>query len=473
MKPVRIHRRTLLRGAASTAIGLPWLEAMMGPKAAYAQTTAPLRYLVCFGGYSLGKDVTETETVIPRQAGPLAGQLRRALLPLDSLTSDFSVISGLRIPHTRVDPNTGANADDGGRRNDGDSFHFHVNPLMAGKRQIHDAFNVQVTGESSDQIVARSLNSPTLIPSLNYRVQPAAYGFRGESLERGTLSFADNSGSITPIEPISDPGVAFASLVSNVRPNDPAARAEFDRRAQDRRSVLDLVDRRIGGLAQRLGTSDKQRLERYFTDLRELEMRANVQPIPEQGSCAIPAQGSYGNIATGYSDEEDRGRIFADLMTMAFACDLTRVGTLMYTFWQTNMNFAPTNIEGALEAKLHDITHSHEDPIALDAAIVWHMRQWAYLLNRLKTTEEGSGNLLDNMAILYLKEGGFNPGSSHTTDNMVALVAGRAGGRLRMGQHFQANRAHPAQVIASMMQTMGVANTGFGDISGQFEPIKA
>lgn len=446
----------------------------MGTSQAYAQSgSAPLRYLVCFGGYSLGKDISQTETVIPRQPGPLAGQLRRALLPLNELSSDFSVISGLRIPRTRVDIDTGNNQDDGGRRDDGDSFHFHVNPLMAGRRQIHDAFNVQVTGESSDQIVARTLNSPTLLPFLSYRVQPAAYGFRGESLERGTLSFANRSGSIAPIEPISDPGVAFASLVSNVRPNDPSARVEFDRRALERRSILDLVDRRIGGLAQRLGTSDKLRLERYYTELRELELRANVETIPEQGACRIPTAANYGDISTGYSDEDSRAQIFADLLTMAFACDLTRVGTLMYTFWQTNMNFAPTNIEGALEAKLHDITHSHEDPIALDAAIVWHMQQWGYLLNRLKSTEEGDGNLLDNMAILYLKEGGFTPGTSHTTDNMVALIAGRAGGALRLGQHFQANGAHPAQVVASMMQTVGVDNTGFGDISGQFEPIRA
>ncbi|MEL6187011.1 MAG: DUF1552 domain-containing protein [Myxococcota bacterium] len=479
MKPVRLDRRTLLRGAASTAIALPWLEAMAESSALANNGTVPCRYLVCFGGYSLAKDRHPGNEVIPDNFGALPPSLPFSMSPLNNYRQDFSMVSNLELPYRSV-------ATPGGRRSDGDSFHFHVNPLIAGKRQLHDPFNVEVDGPSSDQVVAEAFAASTVFPSIAYRVQAGAYGFGGESIERATLSFAQRGEKVTPIPAQSNPRQAFDSLVGNVLPSDPTARTQFEAEIGRRRSVLDLVDRRMGGLLQRLGTSDQQRVEQHFAELRDLEMRVSGNPIEESGACSIPTLGSYGGFAAGYSDEEARGRIFADLMTMAFACDLTRVGTLMYSFWQTNLNFLSTAIQGAIDAQLHDITHSNLDPAGVDAGIFWHMGQFAYLLDRLKNTQEGGSSLLDNMGIVYLKEGGHgaydgfttekpsdpNAFSSHTTHDMVVLVAGGANSRLRLGQHIDGGRNHPVQVVTSVMDAVGVPNSGLGEVSGQLAAVK-
>jgi len=106
----------------------------------------------------------------------------------------------------------------------------------------------------------------------------------------------------------------------------------------------------------------------------------------------------------------------------------------------------------------------------------WHTEQFAYLVNRLKNTPEGAGNVLDNSAIMMIFEGGHGGGgdnqntvSSHSTENMVALLAGRAGG-LNPGGSVRLGGVHPARVTASAMYAVGAGET-LGDVSGRLPQL--
>ena len=104
--------------------------------------------------------------------------------------------------------------------------------------------------------------------------------------------------------------------------------------------------------------------------------------------------------------------------------------------------------------------------------IAWHMKHFAYLIDKFKNTPEGTGNLLDNTATVFLHEGGhgYDPGgakdnSAHSTENMACLTAGHAGG-LKAGLHIDAGGMHPANVLITAMNAVGVQTNTRGEVTG-------
>src|SRR5262249_37309539 len=151
-----------------------------------------------------------------------------------------------------------------------------------------------------------------------------------------------------------------------------------------------------------------------------------------------------------------------------FVCDLTRAVSLMFTFFSSYMDAYSLPGVG-LRADLHGLTHGSGGPDAgtrgVSLAIAWHMTHFGYLVAKLRDTPEGAGNMLDNSALVFLAEGGHgsgtegdytNPYSAHSTENMAALIAGRAGG-LNPGRHVIApsNANHPVHVLNSALRATG------------------
>ncbi|HET6585068.1 MAG TPA: DUF1552 domain-containing protein, partial [Nannocystaceae bacterium] len=241
-----------------------------------------------------------------------------------------------------------------------------------------------------------------------------------------------------------------------------------------RRLIVDLVDRRMGGLLgqDNLGAQDQQRLERHWDELRALQGRLQADPPMEAGECKLLTDpGADPPISgDGYSDETTRARLHADLIHMAFACDLTRSATLMYTLWQSVLNLEPMlGVPWIAHEMFHEGVTAEVNPF-----IAWHMEQFAYLVAKLRDTPEGGGRLLDRCALVLVNEGGGRASgdfaefeSSHTTENMVMLVAGGAGG-LQSGTHVRApeGHRHPGNVLIAAMQAVGVDVDTFGEVSG-------
>jgi hypothetical protein len=127
---------------------------------------------------------------------------------------------------------------------------------------------------------------------------------------------------------------------------------------------------------------------------------------------------------------------------------------------------------------MHGIGHGSGSTQDVADNVGWHVKHFGRLVAKLRDTREVDGSsLLDHTALLLTFEGGhgFDPeggrnNSSHSSENMVVLVAGRAGG-LKPGQHVVATDKHPAQVVISAMRAVGVQTGRLGDVTGDIPEL--
>lgn len=483
----KIPRRSFLRGIGGIALALPALEIMLPRKSSAGGTLAPVRYVIAFAGTSLGRtdeqyanDGETADLFVPDTIGP-GYDLKRATMPLADVKDEVSIVSGMTIPW---DEGNGIPA--AGRQ-----VVFHESsmcPLICGVRGTEED---DATGPTSDQIVANAIAGDTPHSVIPVCVQAASYrgGSGGAS---GTLSYRNGNAGLETVAPIVSPRLLFESLFTGFVPPDadPAAIAEAEFQLARRKSVIDLVKTDADRLVGKLGGTDKQRMERHFDELRELEMRLDMlEPLPE-GSCTLPRHpgddppignstetsdsGSY-DTSAAWSDEESRATVITDLLHMALACDLTRSVALQYTYAHCWLNMFP--VTGHTN-DVHELGHSDpgDDSSPLEAmsdAIAWHLKHWARFVAKLRDTTDFDGRrMLDNTAIVLVFEGGhgYDPeggeNSVHSTENMSALVAGRVGGlNPRGGKHIVAAGEHPTKVITAAMQAVGAGST-LGEVDG-------
>jgi hypothetical protein len=293
-------------------------------------------------------------------------------------------------------------------------------------------------------------------------------------------------------------------LFTSFVPEGDDAAARFDFEMRGRRSVLDLVLDKRAKLVSNVGQADKERLERHFDEIRDLENRISALPPIASGQCVVPADpgadpaiggnhegGGSGSVTagSGYSDEHTRARVFADLIHMAFVCDLTRAASLQITAFQSHMNARPIadglgTLPGTVRPSrwasvggdLHEVGHNgdpnNRGQIPSAGLLQWHVSHYAYLIDKLRNTPEAGGNALDNSMIVFTAEAGhglqLNDGVSqnqtHSVENMVMLLAGRAGG-FEPGEHINGNRAHPATALITAMRAAGYQGNTLGDVS--------
>jgi len=497
----RLQRRTVLRALGGVAVGLPALECMLDAhgEALASGSGLPLRYAIVFAGQALGGDEWEEDRymiagerfqesghfIVPPETG--AGySVTTPLQPLADLglMDDFSLVSGLRIPWsaTSVEP---ADVPAGGAFRD-----FHgggAGPLLCGTRSEAPSFTCRSV--TSDQVLAAE-NPGSALDSLVLRAQPAWYLSGSSFSGRQYISYR---GDDDPVEALVSPLLVYRSLFDGFTPGGATEAAAHDFALRARRSVLSLITDKRQALVSRVGAADRVRLERHFDEIRALELRIASTPVGD-GACQKPGEpaedapvggdnagSGSDSIATntGYSDEHGRSRLLADLLHMAFVCDLTRVATLQITCFQSHMNVYPvTEMLGTpVRADLHECGHNgdaeNRGQLPVSITLGWHVSHYAYLLDKLKNTAEGAGTLLDNSAVVFMPEAGhgvqLNDNESinqtHSVERMVLLVGGRAGG-LAPGRHIDATGSHPANVLVSAMQAVGHDGDTLGEVSG-------
>ncbi len=488
MPKLRLSRRSLLRGAAGFAMAMPALEIMSSP--ARAGAMIPKRYFIGFAGTSTGFPTLDYDLLRPDTIGT-GYDVKRALAPIEELglRDDISVVTDLEIPW----------GDDGSIPAGGRSRAWHAHstaPLISGVRSISNQ-NERPAGATSDEIAAAALGGDTLHRILPYRVQAAYYrGSNGDGGDRGRITYRDEGGMIIPIDPVHSPRLAYESLFTGFVPPDPAEAAAALATLRRRRSAVDLVLEDAETLMPRLGSVDRGRMERHFDELRDLERRLDEVSTPTEGGCALlpdpgedPAiggaveNGDTGGYESGgaYSDEETRAEILTDLMAMAFTCDLSRSGSIMYTMAQCFLNANP--LFGAA-SDIHELGHygvggGEVGLNAVSDGVAWHVKHWARLVQKLRDTQELDGSaLLDHTALVLVFEGGwgYDPESGdalsvHSSENMAALIAGRPGGlNAAGGQHVSKPGAHPTQVINTALRAIGVDHE-MGEVPGVIDEL--
>ncbi|HVG57900.1 MAG TPA: DUF1552 domain-containing protein [Hyalangium sp.] len=436
MAPFRLSRRTLLKGLGA-AVALPTLEAMLNTHGtAYASGgTIPKRFATFFFGNGVVLDRWR-----PSGTGP-SWNLSPALAPLSAVKDYVNVVTGYKVksPMMRA-------------HHDGAAGILSGHPfieLPPGNANYASKFG----GPSIDQVAASRIAQGTTFASVQLAVSK-----RVSAGEGPTLRYISHRGPDQPMPPEFNPAALFTRLFGNFTPVD-----QTDPRNSLRTSVLDAVRDDTRRLQQRLGSADRARLDAHLTHISELRQQILALPPEIIGACARPEPVTQTNRdVDGKEPLEAVSRTMSDLLVMAWACDLTRVASYMFNGGVSATVF---HMLGQTQGH-HDLTHDASKQNQVHDATVWVVRQFAYLLQRLKATPEASGNLLDNSCLLLTSD--VSDGLSHSVTDYPILVAGRAGGYLKYpGIHIRSpNAQNTSDVLLTCLRAVGTGVTSVGAAQG-------
>ena len=431
---MKIPRRHFLRGAGA-ALTLPWLESLplLGATAA---EKPPLRFGLVY--FSNG---VEPEHWWAKNSGA-AMELGPGIQPLKPHREDILFVRGLynqaavasSSPHLGRMPN-----------------------MLSGASVSLDPARIEV-GTSFDQVLAQRIGSQTAVPSLVLGIEPNELRLEdGLSMIYGScISWA------TPARPATKeiyPARTFDLLVGNAKGR------QLDR------SILDAVLEDAHSMQAKVSGSDRRKIGEYLESVRDIEKRIERasreerlegwRPTLTKPDMPRPAEKLPQNIP-------DHMKLMLDLVVLAFQMDKTRIATLMLNNDLSQMNFG--FIQGVRGALHLDLTHNGKAPEAEAMYLKtnqFHVAQFAYLLERMKSIDEGGGQSLLDSSILMLASNLFD-GDAHGADQMPIVLAGKGTGTLKPGRILDyldkgADNRRACSLYLSLMDRMGVQLERFGD----------
>ncbi len=411
----QLSRRTVLRGAG-LSLAMPWLTAMSPAFGANETATPPRRFVAMTLGLGL-----HSANLFPEQNGK-EYQASKYLQPLSDIRDKFTVISGTSHPGVT-----------GGHR--AEASLLSAAPMSAAAASRNTV--------SLDQLLAKHLGHHTRFSSL-------VLGLSGSN----SPSYTEN-GSMIPAE--DSPARLFTRLFLS---DSPAEQKKQIARARDGQSIMDLVADDARSLQRQLGSGDRERLEAYFTSVRELERRLTEseawanRPKPKVD---IMRPIDIGNP----NDFIGRQRLMNDMVRLALATDSTRFITL-----HLGGSGGVLPIEW-VEEGYHNLSHHGQDEAKLrQLALVEQeiVRAWGDFLRGLNSIDDHGGKLLDHTSVLLTSN--LGNASSHDNRNLPVLFAG---GGFRHGQHLAFNRGknYPLpNLYLSVVQRTGLEMDRFATSTG-------
>jgi len=446
MANAQLTRRTMLRGLG-TVMALPVLEAMLPSSAlaAPASKSRPLR--MAFFNIPNGVHIPDWT---PKAEGALT-ELPFILEPLKPVQGKVTLLTGLTQDKAR--PN-GDGAGDHARS---------ASAWLTGCQPRKTAGADIKVGISVDQYAAQQVGKQTRFASLELGCERG--GQAGNCDSGYSCAYSSNiswRSEATPVAKEIDPRLVFDRLFGN---GDSGEMDESrERRDRYQKSILDFVLEDASRLKNQLGVKDQQKLDEYFTSVREIEKRIELAgKVAMDGATAA-------NRPTGVPQEyQDHLRLMFDMMVLAFQADLTRVSTFMFANEGSNRPYRMIDIsEGH-----HELSHHGKDPAKQEKIRRinrFHMEQFAYFLQKLDSIKEGNGTLLDNCMLVY--GSGISDGDRHNHDDLPILLAGRAGGTIKAGQHLVYPKNTPMNnLFLAMLDRMKVPVHSLGDSTGRLENL--
>jgi hypothetical protein len=261
-----------------------------------------------------------------------------------------------------------------------------------------------------------------------------------------------------------NPRLVFERLFSDGQQGESKeARAK---RNQARKSVLDFALEDANQLKGRLGATDQRKLDEYLSTVRELEQRINrAEQAAGEG---LP---NFKKPAGVPGDYGEHIRLMADLMVLAFQTDSTRISTFVLANEGSNKSYA---FIGVSEGH-HDLSHHGNDKekqAKISKINQFHIEQLAYFLEKLKSTPEASGSLLDHAMVAY--GSAIGDGNAHNHDNLPILLAGRGCGTLKPGRHIRYEKETPLNNLwLSLLDRMESSIDQLGDSNGRLNELSA
>jgi Protein of unknown function (DUF1552) len=435
-----IPRRVVLRGLGAS-LALPLLDGMVPALTALEDT--PARPVVRFGVmYVVNGMIMQNWT--PAAEGP-GFELTPTLGSLAPFRDQLLVLSNLACVPTPGRPG-GAHAKASTR------FLTDVSPPTS--ETFLDA------GVSMDQIAARAAGQHTQLASLELAIES------GETAGACDVGFAcayTNTiswrSANTPLPTENNPRAVFERLFGDSGSTDPRTRRA---RIHQERSVLDSVIEEASTLQGTLGRGDRVKLVEYLDSIRDVERR--IQKAEEQSSRELPVIDHPAGVPATY---DEHVRLMCDLQVLAYQADLTRVITLMLGREFSGVTYPQIGVPDAH----HPITHHQQEPekVAKVAKInAYHVTQLAYLLEKLRSTPDGAGSLLDHSIIVYGT--GMGDCNAHDPRNIPVLLAGGGAGQLNGGRHIKYPKETPlANLHLTLLDKLGVQHDRIGDSTGRLE----
>jgi len=411
---MQANRRYFLR-AAGVSLALPWLEAL-APRANGAPSRPPRR-MVCictplglhapfFFPDAPGKEYSATPY----------------LEVLKDLRDDYTVISGLAHP-------------DVGSSHDSIFSFLTAAPHPEQRAGFRNSISL-------DQFAAEKIGGETRFASLPL------------SCEGFSLSWT-RSGAIVPSD--SFPSSVFARLFLEGRPDEVAAQA---RKLRDGQSILDSVREQSKKIHSALGSADREKLDEYFSSVRELEQRlARAEEWSKKPKPKVTVKPPQNN--NNPADMAGKARLMFDLIHLALQTDSSRLITLLLL----GTSLVPP-VQG-VSLGHHDLSHHGQDPAKiaqLKAVEIEKLRTFRDFLKKLKDTKEQDGTLLDHTMVFFSSN--LGNASNHSSRNLPVLLAG---GGFKHGQYLafdQRNGPPLCNLYVSMLQRLGLEVDKFGSSTG-------
>jgi hypothetical protein len=413
---MRLHRRTFLR-AAGVTLALPLFDALVPQRARAAAAGKIPRRMVCINT-PLG---VHPPYFFPKTAGR-DYELSPYLEVLKDFRDDFTVISGLTHP-------------DVGPSHDSNQSFLTAAPHPERRAGFKNSISL-------DQFAAEHLYGETRFPTLPL------------SCEGSGLAWT-RSGAPVPTEVW--PSSVFAKLFLEGRPEEVQAQA---RRLADGQSVLDAVRSQAKQLEQGLGAGDREKLDEYFTSVRELEQRlAQAEAWSKKPKPKVDAKPPV-NVQNS-TDLVAQTRLWFDLIHLALQTDSSRLITL-----QLLGTSGVPPIPGVNQGH-HDLSHHGQDPAKIAQLKILELEKMKTLcdfLTQLRQTREEGDSLLDRTTVFFSSN--LGDAGKHSVKNMPIVLAG---GGFQHGQHLAFDEDnHPplCNLFVSMLQRMDIPADKFANSTG-------
>jgi hypothetical protein len=435
-----IPRRAFLRGIGAS-VALPLLDSMVPAFAAPAETPVATRLAFFYAPNGITMDKWT-----PAAEGS-SFELTPILKPLGAFRDRMLVLSGLDQNQGHSMP--GENAGDHPRASA--TYLTCVHPKATSGSDLR-------AGTSVDQIAAKELGKHTQLASLELGIEPTE--ILGTCESAYSCAYYNTICWRTPTTPLpmeNNPRAVFERLFGD---SESTSREERLARIQEKRSVLDFASRGVARLMRDVSSSDRVKVTQYLEAVRDVERR--IQMAEEQSSRDLPSLQRPVGIPSTFTEHI---KLLMDIEVLAYQCDLTRVCTVMVGH-EMGLQAYP---ELGFTDPYHPLTHHNGDPEKVEKVIqidIFHAKMFAYFLEKLASTPEGDGSLLDHALIVY--GSGLSDGNLHLHDNLpVLLIAGQAS-QVTGGRHIRYPKGTPmANLYLTMMDTLGVPVERLGDSTGR------
>src|SRR5262252_4047766 len=435
-----ISRREVLRGMGAM-LALPLLDAMVPPLS--AQRTTAARPINRFGVMYIpnGMIMNKWTPVLDGSAYELSPTLSSLAPYRDQLL----VLSNLACVPTPGRPG-GAHAKASTR------FLTDISPPTS-----ETWLDV---GISVDQILAQEAGKHTQLASLELAIE------NGETAGACDVGFAcaytntiSWKSANTPLFAQNNPRAVFERMFGDTGNTDPKARLT---RIRQQRSVLDSLTQEVARLQGSLGSADRTKLSQYLESIRDVERR--IQLAEEQNDQNLPVVDHPAGIPATY---DEHVKLMCDLKVLAYQCDLTRVVTFMLGREFSGVTYPQIGVPDAH----HPITHhAGEAPkiAKVEKINAYHVTQFAYLLEKMRSTQDGEGSLLDHATLIYGT--GMGECNAHDPKSIPLVIAGDGAGSLKGGRHIRYPKETPlANLHLTLLENFGVRRERIGDSTGRLE----